>query len=507
MKFEECVKNTSTSLELKRIAGAYLIDTKNYGKDEYASALIKAAHQYSMIENLQSAYHSLKLSGKRDERILTDIFLKEILLNKHNYSLEQRQLEDEIIAYEQNIINLSNELDEKSICENKKLFMHVLEAAWEHNDDMSSDEKNLLEKLRLKLNLSIKESQTLEAKIGRFPKKDNQLHLKNEIDAVRKTLQQKGILFSVRTAEGVDYDIIPDEIASNLKLMYGKEMREHGYRQMLLSKYLRNKSYLSSIIKKADLNYNEYAKLDELREFIINRIKPTNLLGGYSLKDGLDKDVFVNWCTDLKLAVSGTKSEMIQRIIDYYDEIKEIKTEDSDNREKYFNVFEQLAKRDAKYLRQQGLINKDLEIEHKFEEATNYIFEKLLRLKPLLMTGNEHPDGMLSYQNKLVMWDNKSKETPVRLKDHIMQFNRYIKNADKPVAIFMVIAYEFTEDSASECVNYSLSSETLMLLMKAEDLKNLAIDWQTAHKNDDSSFNIGYFKQNGLFNKSLVVMK
>ena len=153
-----------------------------------------------------------------------------------------------------------------------------------------------------------------------------------------------------------------------------------------------------------------------------------------------------------------------------------------------------------KFLRANNIIEKDLQCEHLFEQATDYIFEKLLLNKPLTLTGTEHPDGKLSFKDKYIMWDNKSKETPVNLKDHIQQFDRYIKTSDKDVVVFMVIAPDFTPQSVQECVDYSLNNDALILLITADELKTVAETWSKKHP--DEIFNLGYFKQNGRFDIS-----
>ena len=165
-------------------------------------------------------------------------------------------------------------------------------------------------------------------------------------------------------------------------------------------------------------------------------------------------------------------------------------------------VYEQLACRDLKFLRANNIIDKDLQCEHLFEDATNYIFEKLLLNKPLTLTGTDHPDGKLTFKDKYIMWDNKSKEVSVNLKDHIQQFDRYIKSSDKDVVVFMVIAPDFTEQSVQECVDYSLNNDTQILLITASELKTVAELWNKKHKGE--MFNLGYFKQNGRFDIKLL---
>jgi hypothetical protein len=132
------------------------------------------------------------------------------------------------------------------------------------------------------------------------------------------------------------------------------------------------------------------------------------------------------------------------------------------------------------------------------------LFEVLLKNKPLLLTGTEHPDGKLSFNDKYILWDNKSKETPVNLQDHISQFDRYIKSSDKAVSVFMVIAPSFTENSVKECVKYTLTNDTLILLITADELKDVAELWHRHHP--EESFNLGFFKQNGRFEKSKLLI-
>lgn len=151
--------------------------------------------------------------------------------------------------------------------------------------------------------------------------------------------------------------------------------------------------------------------------------------------------------------------------------MREIELSTDDEQEKFYAVYHELAFRNLTYLRNNNIIDKDLRCEHYFEKATDYLFEIKLKNKPLALAGTEHPDGKLSYRDKYVMWDNKSKETAVNLKEHIQQFDYYIKNSDKPVAVFLVIAPSFTENSVGECVKYSLNNEAQILLITADELK------------------------------------
>ncbi len=66
---------------------------------------------------------------------------------------------------------------------------------------------------------------------------------------------------------------------------------------------------------------------------------------------------------------------------------------------------------------------------------------------PLNQPGSNKPDGLLSFKDMYIMWDNKSKESPheVDLNSHLTQFHGYMQNSNKHVPIFLVIAPLFTD--------------------------------------------------------------
>ena len=506
MKIEECFKNISTFVDLKRMASAYVIDSKQLSQEELVKALFKTAPQYTNFDNLKKTWDSVILNDKRDIRVLGPIFIINILLNKDEFQERQSIVDEEIIKYEQQIINESNEYQDKNANEREKLFKFILESAWENDSNISVDEKNLIEKVRLKFCITNREYRILEAKIKKFPQNNNLVHTKSQISDVRKYLQLNGVICTIRDSHNIDYDIIPIEIADTLRKLFNIEIKESGYQQLINFKYVKSKSYLVECLCKANIDFDPNGTLSYLQNLVMERINPSNLLGGYSPGDGLDKGTLFEWCKKLEVNVSGTKPELIQRIIKYYDNFKQIETETEDPREVLFGVYEELADRNLQFLRSQNILSKDLECERNFEVATNYLFEKILRHKPLLLNGTDHPDGILSFNDKLIMWDNKSKERQVKLLDHIKQFDRYIRNSEKQVSVFMVIAPDFTLDSTKECTKYALTNDTQILLITAKELKKLAVKWQQKHKNDEISFPLGYFKQNGRFDDKDIII-
>lgn len=504
MKFRDCIENVSTFTDLKRFANAYVIDYKRLSFDELKEAVIKTAPQYYNLEKVKEAITSFELNVDRNTRILFHIIVRAVLLNCDDFAELDRKTEDRVLAYEQDVVDLANEFSLEDEISYIDFYKFIVEAAWDHNDDITVDEQNLINKIKTRLRISEKYHQILEAQIGRFPTTGNKLHTRDQILAIRRLLQTKGIIISIRDSNNCDYDIIPEEVAHTLRDIFNIDIKDSCYMALLESKFVKSKSYLMEMLSKANVVIPKHPTVSQLRDLVLKNMTAHELIGGFSANDGLSKSVLSEWCESLSINIYGSKKDLIDRIIAYYDEIKQIQVSDDDERELLFQFYCDLASRNLSVLRQQGVIDKDLECEHKFELATNYIFEKIFKIKPLMMSGTEHPDGMLSFNDKLIMWDNKSKETDVSLSEHIKQFDRYIKNSPKAVSVFVVIGPSFTSDSQKECAKYAMINDTIILLITAEELKNLADQWAKLHGNDDEAFPLGLFRQNGRFNPELL---
>lgn len=508
MKIQKAVQNIGTAHELKRIASAHVIDYRNLTDEELKAAVIKMAPQYYNEGNIRESVNCVFFHQQRHFRIISRLMLSEVLLQQDDFMLRAKETEDQIISFEQYIIDRSNEeLDCKSgqRAQALELFQFVLGVAWEHNDSISPDEKNLLEKLKTKLRITGTEYQILEAKLGKYPKPGNSIHTRGEIEEVRRALQQQGLVFSIRDTDATDFDVIPEEIAGPLRTILGLEIRRHGYRELLNYKGVRSKKYYHDILGKCGISFDNAGTMEKLQDIFVHQVRPTVLLGGVSPRDGLDISDLREWCSHLNLQVSGLKEDLIRRIIAYYDSLLLRPHVDGDERELWYEHYAAFASRDLEFLRAQQLIKKDLECEAKFEAATSYLFEKRLGHTPLKMVGTSRADGALSYKDRILYWDNKSKESPVSLRDHIKQFDGYIRSSEKPVAGFLVVAPSFTPDSSALAMQYQVENGMTISLIPAADLKEVADRWaQKSAKGDEDPFPLGYLIQPGFFNKELV---
>ena len=507
MKFSELINSINRINDLKSISKAWVVEARHLKtRQELVAALLKQSKTYFDLENVNKTISELRIHPDRNVRTLYSLFLKEILLEKNDFQESSKEVNNEILRIEQKIINSSNDfkLDKKdSRYRELSLFQFILEEAWKHNNDISIDEKNLILKIQKRSGISDFEYMTIEAVMNRFPKEKRQLHSIDEIQSVRKELLKSGLIVIIRDQDGKDIDVIPEEIATQLRKVWNLELRTASYKELLKNKNIKSKEYLLEIIDKSDLPFDlTRPNLNKIKEFILNNISPSNLIGGFSSRDGLNSTAVQKWLKDLGLVTSGTKDERVERLINYYDNIHTVSGAEVDERTVYFNYFEELASRNIELLRKKGLIKKDIEIERMFEKATHYGFEKYLKHTPQQLLGTKRPDGIIPFKEQIIMWDNKSKESPVHLNDHIKQFDEYIKSSKNPVSSFLVIGPSFTDESITLAGQYQIKNDIFVSLITAKQFKQLCLRWEKESNGDPLP--LTFFRQTGIFNPKIV---
>jgi len=515
VKFDEAVSLIGTVTELKRIASAHVVDYRNLTEEELRGALIKVKPQYLHFETVKNSIHQVFFEAEKVcSRVLSQVLLQDVLLNEDGYILNCNETAEKVMSIEQQIVNQSNEIEILDLATSKsnpqrlrdfELYYFVLQVAWEHQSSKSADEDNLLRKLRKKLLINDWDHRVMEAKLGKFPKPNNELHTRTEIDQVRRYLQGIGLLFSIRDEKGAVFDLIPEELAEVMRLVLNLEIKSPNYSLLLKHKMVRKKQFLQKCLENYGVGWSNKDTIDSLSNKILRYVQPSTLLGGVEGRDGLSKDELHKWCAELGLPVSGCKQELIERVVLHYDSLRQTIIESEDERKIWYDMFLELAARDYDFLRSHNVISKDSEVESKFEEATSYLFQFKLNHTPLKQVGTNHPDGVLSFKDMYVMWDNKSKEPPgqVSLKEHLKQFHEYMEKSDKPVPMFLVIAPDFTEDSEAVALKYTAKNfGRNIVLIKAEELKALADEW--SHQNNrqrEEPFPLGLLARPGRFNR------
>ncbi|SJZ92012.1 SAP domain-containing protein [Selenihalanaerobacter shriftii] len=494
MKLEEIVSKMS-KLYLGRLVDSFLKDTPKDNEKEMRKLILKNNNEFADYDRIKSKLNFIHID--RNTRVLNNLLLY-ILLNENDYKCEKNELIQKVKQKEKEIIKSSKKEGclEFSNKDSLKIYKKVLITAWKWQDDINSHEQNILNTLREELDISIGEHRIIESRLGYFPQKGNKIHGYKPIKESLKDLQYRGLITRLR--DNSSYFVIPEEIANTMKNILGLELKKDTYK--LLLKKLKKKQ-LKTILKNHDFPYSGTKK--ELYTRILNtQIKPSMALGQ------LTKDELREILLDLEdINISGTKEERINNIIDFYDNLITYKVESSDPRELYFNYIDELANREYNQLRGNNIIDKDLSVEHYFEEATSFLFEKLLKHTPTKMKGNNNPDGRLVCENDdVILWDNKSCELDYNFPDkHFNQFKRYIQEEKNRVTLFLVVAPSFTSDCLIKAQKLKAQSneDTDVGLITAKDIKFIAENWKD-YCSDDYTFNLQVFDYTGFLTKDVL---
>lgn len=406
-----------------------------------------------------------------------------VLLQEETHSSTEPRLFEIITAFESSLLKRAKQFNLSEIKKSDPERWHrldtyriVLEAAWSDDDTISADEARLLSVLRSHLHITMEEHWVIGARLKRFPKVDCALHTPDEVNDARKDLQRQALLWSFKNEDDQNTDVIPAEVAEVIRKYHAKlELQTINYRRLI------SHDAISGADLRAVLQRNEMDKSGNKPD-LIDRIVSSDILPSAVL-DELDKDKLSTICAGFGLRSSGAKGELIQRLIDFYDDLTfELRPETKDKREVWYSNYELLSRRAYAELHAKKMIEKDLEIEHQFEAATAFLFDRMLHVPCDMTRKDNKADGRLYLDDKqTLLLDCKSAESPVNLQDYLEnQFDGYLrKERDRgrqPLG-FLVIATSYTPNSLKLAYQYKAKTNWDISLITAEGLKHLAERW------------------------------
>lgn len=426
--------------------------------------------------------NALNTPDENFERGQLKAIILSVLLQEETHSCEERRLDEKVIEFEKDVLKAAKELKWDELKKQDPDRWHhldtyriVLDAAWRNDNVVSPDEARLLAVLRDHLNISIDEHWRISAKLKRFPKEKSDLHTPDEINEARKELQRDAIVWSYSDEDNRRIDVIPTEIATIIRREYaGQELQRTNYRRLL-----HHDGITLAEIKNAlqSRGFDRYGTKDELIERIVeSSIKPSELLGD------LERDKLSSMCASFGLKAYANKPDLVQSLIDFYDDLTFEERTTRDPREEWYSNYELLARRSYEVLRAKKIISKDLDIEHMFESATEFLFKCRLNVTCDRSNKDNRADGRLPLENEQsILWDCKSVEELVNLQDHLdVQFDSYLRkereSGKNPLA-FLVIGPAFTAQSIKLAHQYKAKTNWDIALVTAEGLKHLAERW------------------------------
>lgn len=490
-----------SKLYLGRIVDSFLKDVHMETEEEMREVILKNIDEF---QNKERVKKYLNFSNEsRNITLLNEMILMS-LMEKEGYVLSEAELFEEVINMEKEILKQSadDEYINRFISEDaNRIYSKVLHEAWKKDESLNEHEINILNVLRSELDLSKRDHYMIECRIGRFPQKDNKLHTHQHISRSLINLQTRGLILRFR--DNTSYYIIPKDIARILRYEMGGELRNEVYESLLNDL---NVSQLKDVLYQLDFN------ISGVKESLVNRIIKYNILPSTTLKTFNSKELSDILRKLEGAKISGTKKEKIQNIIDYYEMLSAPTSSDpTDERARLYDFYYELAARDYKTLRVNKIIEKDINIDNYFEDATRYIFERKFEVDLMEMEGTRHADGKIQFNNQeVILWDNKSTEEPYTLpENHFKQFLRYIRSEKMRVTLFLIIVHDYTKEAVAQAQKLKAFSEedTDVALIKAEDLAYVSEQWRDYSDQKNPEFNLQVFNMTGELTRNILISR
>src|SRR5690625_2177475 len=490
-----------SKLYLSRIVDSFLKDVHMESEEEMREVILKNVDEFQNKERVKN-YLDFK-DEPRDVTLLNEMILMS-LMEKEGYLLSEAELYKEVEDMQKSILKQSADDDYINRFiphESNRIYSAVLDEAWKKDESLNAHEINILDVLRNELELSKREHYLLESRIGRFPQKGNKLHSHQQISRSLINLQTRGLI--LRSRDDTSYYIIPKDIARILRYEMGGELRNEVYETLLND---------LSVTQLREVLHHLSFNVSGVKEALVDRIIEHNILPSTALKVFSSKELS-NILRELEGAkVSGTKKEKIQNIIDYYEMLSTPKSSDpTDERARLYDFYEELASRDYKTLRVNKVIDKDVNVDNYFEEATRYIFERKLGVNLIEMEGTRHADGEVQFnQQEVILWDNKSTEAPYTFpENHFNQFLRYIRSEKMRVTLFLVIVHDYTKEAVAQAQKLKAFSEqdSDVALIKASDLVYVAEQWKSYSDQKHPEFNLQVFNMTGELTRNTLLSR
>jgi hypothetical protein len=366
MKVAEAVEHM-TALYLRRIVDSF---TKDFPKPEEERAREIIVQNVDELTDSGRIQRRLAPNGRRySTRVLHQNIL-EAVLNSPERQASEEQIVEAVTAREKEILREAEGSEALQYEDDSALetMRDVLEVAVE-DDRISKDELRLVDRLRRKLDVQERSKQVLLAQVDHFPQPGNEIHTPTELSDALSDLQKLGVLFYCNRLDGGLY-VIPEELVDGVKQALGIEMSEKPLRLLLSHLTV---DHLRTVLQANGLpgRPGDGRKEDQIQWIMHAGIRPSEAL------DALTYSELYDVLSDLPGAtVSGSKTEKIQRLIDYFVNlvIKEV-PEEASPAETYYEYLVELARRDRGSLLANDVISKDRDMDAAFDRLEEEIPE------------------------------------------------------------------------------------------------------------------------------------
>lgn len=228
------------------------------------------------------------------------------------FKIQVKGFKDRIMKYTEELIENAKKAEWIKTNKNVSLYLKMVKTAWESDSKIDASEINLLNFLRNELNISFKEHTILvhhEDLIKYW-------YVENYYEKERNYLISSGIVFPIE-----DYYVIPETVGKFIRQSWGMELNNEQYYRIL--SYLTNND-LSDILAGTNLQVSGISnqKIQRIIENFIPQRKALSIVNLTSLK---------NIARESGSVIGGTKEDVIDNLMDYFDDDNDLKYHENNN--------------------------------------------------------------------------------------------------------------------------------------------------------------------------------
>lgn len=433
------------------------------------------------------------------------------LVQQPDYSMGKAELKDAVQGWQRDLID---SYDEESFDAADDL-LQIAQAALDYKNQIDDSELHLIYSY-FELHNDAQESKheyytwsdlfcRLSA-LDRFPKvtrTDRPEHALDTIDKGIWSLQEQALVYEIADADVDELVGIPEDYIDVIQDWLYYEMSDENFRQMLESlDVFDRQSVLIEARERFDVTGKNYGKNKNRRKNIVKAgVYPSELLKEVVPKEAL-KDIVDEYGLD---AHKLKTDDMVDAIIDYFEQSQKSVEADEPTVDLYLDVFEDIA--DGEVTEVPPQLQNLVDAEHPsekldalFEDATAAIFKDIFNLSGTNQLGQTASgvvaDGEIEQDGEWLLWDNKRRREKFRLgSDARSKIKNYIntKAGQHEVKWFLIIAPDFSEQAAENALQLEKQVDTDIRLVRAEDLKSLAEVWRENHASEDTTLPLTVF--------------
>jgi hypothetical protein len=234
-----------------------------------------------------------------------------LVLQSSDYTIDIEGFKEKVFEYVKQLMARATQ-SKNSQTKNTQLYIKILQRAWENDGIIDKSEAHILELVKQELCIWDKEHFILmhdESVIELW-------NIEVEYNTAKNQLLSSGILLS----SGNKF-VIADEVATQIRKTFGIEIMDDSFKRLLNELSREN---LAHILSAYQLNVS--GSKEALAERVINSlVPPAEILDQLNLED------LKELCRRENIQISGTKSTVINNILQYFDEDKDLISEQAED--------------------------------------------------------------------------------------------------------------------------------------------------------------------------------